>query len=70
MANKRINLELDDQAQSTLEGLQKATSSGFGIVARWGKRWIYFGNVECLQCGDQRVDAVLCRNCGAGKLAT
>jgi len=34
MANKRINLELDDQAQSTLERLQKATNESMAHVLR------------------------------------
>jgi hypothetical protein len=36
MGKKKINLELDDQAQATLEGLQKATNESMAHVIKVG----------------------------------
>lgn len=43
--------------------------SDCGVVALWGLRWMYFGNIECKRCWTQAVDHVLCGRCSAGRVA-
>ena len=59
----------DHVARRDVGGQRWWRCSECGVVALWGDRWIYFGNVECLQCQTQRVDTVLCGKCGDSKIA-
>lgn len=43
--------------------------SACAVVGLWDDCWLYFGNLECRECGTQAVDKVLCGKCSAGKVA-
>jgi hypothetical protein len=42
------------------------TCSKCGTKARWEDDWRYHGNIECLSCHRQRINAVYCGPCAAG----